>query len=92
MEKFTCPKCKKTTYTAYMDIAYICPFCNTEKLIIFNPQAFNTGHNISDAKIIFDRRTSDTLIAKERRQNANSEYIPIAWLLIKQRPMDNNKI
>lgn len=84
MEKFTCPKCNKTTYTSYMDIAYVCPFCNTEKLIIFNPEAFNTGHQMSDAKIIFDRRTSETLIEQERRQQTNAEYIPIAWLLIRQ--------
>ncbi|MEW6107627.1 MAG: hypothetical protein AB1632_00445 [Nitrospirota bacterium] len=85
MEKYTCPTCHKTTYTAYRAMAYVCPYCNVEKLLIFNPLAFNTGHDMSDAKIIFDRRGAESRVEPERRGDHNVECIPIAWLVIKHR-------
>lgn len=90
MEKYTCPKCGKTTYTAFRDIAFICPDCNTEKLLIFNPKAFNLGYDFSDAKIIFDRRNTNFDVDAERREEDNREYVPIAWLVIKQNSPEKN--
>lgn len=91
MEQYTCPICKRTTYTAYRDVANICPYCNTEKILIFNPNIFTKEYELTDAKIIFDRRNTDILVEDDRRKNGDSKLIPLAWLVIKQRHLDQNK-
>ncbi len=84
MENYTCPKCNKTTYTARRDTVNVCPYCGLEKLIIFNPRIFSLGHNLSHAKVLFERRTNDFHVETDRRADKGSESIPIAWLVIKQ--------
>ena len=90
MEKYTCPKCNKTTYTAYRDIAFVCSYCDNEKLLIFNPKAFNMGYDISDTKVIFDRRNTAFMVDSEKREQEKYEYVPIAWLVIKQKYTEKN--
>ncbi|MBI5640120.1 MAG: hypothetical protein HZA17_06835 [Nitrospirae bacterium] len=89
MEKYTCPSCQKTTYTAYKDRAHYCPYCNTEKLLIFNPRVFGTGLDLSDAKILFDRRNSGIPQEMERRGKDTLDLVPIAWLVIKQKSTES---
>ena len=85
MEKYSCPVCNKTTYTAYSETAHICPYCNTEKMLILNQKAFSGVLDISDTRVIFDRRTSEHATAQERRGKEDVELIPIAWLVIKRK-------
>jgi hypothetical protein len=87
MEGFTCPKCGRTTYTAYREAASICPYCTTEKLLILNPRLLKMGLDITDARILVDRRNTHAEVEPERRQG--DEFIPIAWLVIRNRPLSD---
>ncbi len=85
MEKFECQKCGKTSYSASKAASGICPYCDIEKLLIFNPSVLAMSHELSDAKIIVDRRMSHRPVNAERREN--EEMIPVAWLVIKQKEL-----
>ena len=85
MEKYVCPVCNKATYTAYSEAAHICPYCSTEKILILSQKAFSGLHDVSDTKVIFDRRTTELAIDRERRGMEDVELIPVAWLAIKKR-------
>lgn len=85
MEKFTCPRCGRTTYTAYSEAAYTCPYCDTEKLLILNPKALKIGiYDVTDVKILLDRRNTQMEVEFERRKEA--KFIPLAWLVIRDEP------
>jgi predicted nucleic acid-binding Zn-ribbon protein len=85
MEKFECPKCGKVSFSASKDLAKTCPYCDTEKLLIFNPNILAMAHELSDAKIVIDRRNSQRAISTDRRDN--SCMIPVAWLVVKQKEL-----
>lgn len=90
MEKFTCPSCQRTTYTAYRDKAHICPYCTTEKFLIFNPKALGRANDFLDTKIMFDRRNTDFAVEADRRGQEEVELVPVAWLIIKHGIPQNN--
>ena len=85
MEKYSCPVCNKTTYTAFSEAAHVCPYCSTEKKLILNQRAFMGEHDISDTKVIFDRRNTNLAVEWEKRGKEDVELIPIAWLVIKRK-------
>lgn len=85
MEKFECPKCGKIAFSASRDLAKVCPYCDTEKLLIFNPNILAMAHELSDAKIIIDRRNVQRSVGADRRDNTC--MIPVAWLVVKQKEL-----
>ncbi len=82
MEKFICPRCGKTSYTANRELMNLCPYCNINKFLILSPKIFTYGHDLSDVKIIIDRRKISEPVPAERREDY--EVVPIAWLVIKR--------
>lgn len=85
MEKYTCPVCHKTTYTANRETADICPYCSTEKMLILNQKMLSSINDFSDTRLLLDRRNSAVRPDTERRGESNIELIPIAWLVIKKK-------
>lgn len=86
MEKFICPKCGKVSYTANRELLNICPYCGLDKYLIVNPKIFGR-YDLSDIKIVIDRRKSVESVPFERRKN--EEAIPVAWLIVKRK--DNHE-
>jgi predicted nucleic acid-binding Zn-ribbon protein len=82
MEKFICPKCGRISYTANRELVNICPHCSFEKYLILSPK-FLSGYELSDIKIIVDRRKNSEPVPFERRKG--EEAIPIAWLIVKKK-------
>lgn len=82
MEKFVCPKCGKVSYTANRELLNICPYCSLDKYLILNPKVFG-GYDLSDIKIVVDRRKSTEPVPFERRKN--EQAIPVAWLIVKRK-------
>lgn len=76
METFHCSKCGRTSYSAHRDIVH-CPHCGVERLIIINPDILSLTGELSNAKIIVDRRTADTPVDVDRRETCRG--VPMAW-------------
>lgn len=82
MEKFVCPKCGRTSYSANRELLNICPYCGIDRYLILSPRLFSS-YNLSEAKIIIDRRKATEPVPFERR--GDEEVIPVAWLVIKRK-------
>lgn len=82
MEKFICPKCGRTSYTANRELLNLCPYCSLDKYLILNPRIFG-GYDISNIKVVIDRRKTSEPVPFERRKN--EQAIPVAWLIVKRK-------
>lgn len=82
MEKFVCPRCGRTSYTANRELLNVCPYCSLDKYLIVSPK-FLSSHDISDMKIIIDRRRASEPVPFERRKD--EQAIPVAWLIVKRK-------
>ncbi len=89
MEGFTCPSCRKTTYTACRDKVKYCPYCDTEKVLVLNPAALHMGYDLSNAKVVVDRRQSEVTVEVDRRKKGQTRLIPIAWFVVKNKISGN---
>jgi len=90
LEKYECPICHRTTYTAYYEASQTCPYCSTEKILILNQAVFCSKSDFTDTKIIFDRRNINLSFDFEKRAQGKDELIPVAWLVIKQNASETN--
>ncbi len=80
---YTCPKCGLTTYTADPSQKDLCPNCDMERYLIFNPNLFTLCPTYSNMKFIVDRRKTSYPVDKDRREE--TEVIPVAWLVVKRK-------
>jgi len=77
MGMLKCSKCGKISYSADR-ISQECPFCEIERLIVINPEILAVAPELSNAKLIIDRRVENINVAVDRRKNHKS--IPLGWL------------
>lgn len=77
MGMLKCQKCGEVSYSADRT-SQECPFCGIEKLFVINPEIIAIASELSDAKLIIDRRVEDIKVEVDRRKS--SKGIPLGWL------------
>lgn len=91
MERFVCPDCGKVSYSADIRSSTECPYC-TEKVVILNNQCIDLLRNISNARLIFDRRqgerrTQEITVSNDRRvgDRRKNDGMIIGWVTTKKK-------
>jgi len=77
-----CPRCGKVSYSADRT-SNECPFCEVERLIVINPEILAIAPELSDAKLIIDRRVENINVDVDRRKTCKG--IPLGWLCFSEK-------
>ncbi len=85
MEKYTCPACGRSTYSADTEAAHHCLQCAVERILIVSPRAFDAGLTLADFTVIIDRRETIQAVADERRSPGTRPMMPVAWMVMRRR-------